>query len=1222
MRRLLSLAQQEKPALILTILAGFGGGILMIWQAWLLSQVISKVFLGGATLQDVTDAFFILVSLVVFQAVLTWISEVSAKAAAVGVKRTLRKRLYNHLIRLGPAYTRGERSGALTTTVMEGVEALDAYYSQYLPQLVLAALIPVGILFFVFPLDSLSGLIFALTAPLIPVFMILIGKTAERLTKRQYETLSRLSAHFLDSLQGLRTLKLFGRSKTHSKTIDQVSRQFRDRTLSVLQVTFLSALVLEMLSTLSTAIIAVQIGLRLLYFQITFEETLFILILAPSFYLPLRLLGLRFHAGMAGTAAAREIFAILNTQAQNGQTAENTIRDTTETHPSPIIQLENVSYTYPGEVAPALKELSLAIYPGDFIALVGPSGSGKSTFVQLILGFIQPDEGVLRVNGQPIQEIDLKAWRQAIAWVPQNPYLFHDTLAANLRLGLSDGSKSAMEAVAQAAHLHAFISELPEGYQTNIMESGARLSSGQAQRLALGRAFMKNAPLLILDEPTSSLDPVMESQLEETIQRLIRRDHNKEDFEGIDLADQNRTIITIAHRLNTVLQADRIYVLREGRLCESGAHHELVNQGGIYAEMISPQTRFSGLKDWDMSSAYQEAPPPEPRSLPTGWFNGFKNHQEQSIAPLEIKNGNYQTIPTIRKLLGFLGGTWHQIAASTLLGTATIASSIGLMGTSAWLISTAALHPSIAVLQVAVVGVRAFGIGRGIFRYLERLATHEVTFRLLAHMRRWFFDALEPLAPARLMAFRSGELLSRAVSDIETLEFFYVRVVSPPLVALLVSAGTLFFFWRYDPNLVWSLVVPLLLVGIWLPARTAANSRDLGTQLVQIRATLRTKILDGIQGLPELIAYNRAGNWGEEMDAIGADLGRVQKQLASRSGLNNGLTFFIGNLGALSVLATAIPLVVTGTLEGVMLAVFVLVALAYFEALTPLPQAAEVLGSSLEAAQGLFAVVDVAPAVEDPPDPLPPPQPGPGLSIHNLTFRYQTDLPPALEDISLALESGKKIAFVGPSGAGKSTLVHLLLRFWDYDSGSILLDGRELRQYHQEDVRACFATVPPDPYFFNTSVEENLRLAQPKATINQIKAAAEAAQIHPYLQTLPQGYQTVLGERGTRLSSGQRQRLSIARALLKASPILITDEPTANLDPVTEREVLETLIHLSSNRTLLHITHRLVCLEPFDEIIVLNHGRIVERGRHEELLGKGGLYWRMWHIQGRGEKMG
>ena len=1221
MRRLLTLAQQQSPALFLTILASFLAGALIIFQAWLLSQLIGRVFLGGETIQDVSKTLITILSLVALQAILTWISEISAKNVAIGVKNDLRQCLFRHILNLGPAYTRGERSGALTTALMDGIEALDAYFSQYLPQLALSVFIPLGVLFVVFPFDFLSGIIFALTAPLIPLFMILIGKTAERSTKRQYKTLSLLSAHFLDSIQGLRTLKLFGRSKDYGITIQRVSNQFRDRTISVLRITFLSALVMEILSTLSTAIIAVQIGLRLLNFRITFEEALFILIIAPTFYLPLRMLGLRFHAGMAGTSAAREIFKILDITSKDGRSIPSTINHPPGLNSPPLIQFRDVTYTYPDEKKPALRDVSMDILPGEFVALVGPSGSGKSTLVQLLLGFIQPDHGVILINGKPIQQIDLNDWRKLIAWVPQNPYLFHDTLISNLCLGVQYCSDPEIESAVKTASLSHFIDELPEKFQTVIMESGARLSSGQAQRLALARAILKNAPLLIMDEPTSKLDPATEYQLEKAFQALIEQDPILEGSvktpanRSLSHHQEKRSILTIAHRLKTVIRADRIFVLEDGRLCESGTHDQLIKKGGVYAEMLStPQTVANILGTRPLSSP-REVFLSSPKTQTIGMATTKLAELETWLKPTQIQGEEYQPFTTVRRLLGFLGGSWIKVVFSILLGTATIASNIALMGTSAWLISTAALHPSIAVLQVAVVGVRAFGIGRGVFRYLERLTSHQVTFRLLARLRRWFYDSLEPLVPARLMELRSGDLLNQVVAEIEALEYFYVRVISPPLIALVITIGTLFFFWQYNPNLMWSLIVPLLLVGFWLPLRTVTRDRELGKQLVRIRSALRSKILDGIQGLEELLAFRRADEWGTEMDQIGIDLGQTQQQMASRSGLNNGITLFLGNLGALSVLAAAIPLVNDGSLDGVMLAVFALVALAYFEALSPLPKAAETLGSSLEAAQGIFTVVDTKPAVQDPPDANKTPPQGTHILVRDLCFRYRDNLPLTLSDISLSLVRGKRIAIVGPSGAGKSTLVHLLLRYWEYDSGYILLDGKDLRRYQQEDVRACFSVIPANPYFFNTTVRENLRLAKPTASSYEIKAAAKDAEIHHFIKSLPQGYNTVMGEWGTRFSSGQLQRLSITRALLKASPILITDEPTANLDLVTEREILERLISLSTDRALLHITHRLVKLELFNEIIVLDHGRIIERGRHEELLVSGGLYQEMWEIQ-------
>src|SRR5437868_13000496 len=314
-RRLLSLTRDSRTALLLTILSGFLAGLLTIGQAYYLSSTVNGVFLEGQTLADVAGWLRLILIFIAGRAFLTWLNEVSANLVAVKIKSDLRERLFHHILDLGPAYTRGQRTGELTTAAVEGIEALDAYYSQYLPQLVVTALIPISILIVVFPIDLLSGIVMLITAPLIPFFMILIGKGAEIVTKRQYQTLSRLSAHFLDSLQGLTTLKLFGQSKAHARTIAQVNEHFRDVTLGVLRVTFLSALALELIATLSTAVVAVEVGLRLLYSGMSFQQALFLLVIAPEFYLPMRMLGQRYHAGMSGVTAARRIFEILDTSA-------------------------------------------------------------------------------------------------------------------------------------------------------------------------------------------------------------------------------------------------------------------------------------------------------------------------------------------------------------------------------------------------------------------------------------------------------------------------------------------------------------------------------------------------------------------------------------------------------------------------------------------------------------------------------------------------------------------------------------------------------------------------------------------------------------------------------------------------------------------------------------------------------------------------------------------
>ncbi|MGB8214164.1 MAG: thiol reductant ABC exporter subunit CydD [Anaerolineales bacterium] len=1193
-RRLLALACDSRLALAATILTGFLAGLLTIGQAAAFSQAIERVFLGRQALPGIAGLLRLILGIVFLRALLAWGSEVSANAVAVRVKSDLRQRLFDKIQRLGPAYSHAERTGELVNAAVEGVEALDAWFSQYLPQLVIAALVPLSILLVVFPQDPLSGLILLLTAPLIPVFMYLIGQAAEALTKRQWDTLSRLSAHFFDSLQGLATLKELGRSKEQAGSIAAASDQFRDVTLGVLRITFLSALVLELVATVSTALVAVEVSLRLLYGHLAFQPALFLLLLAPEFYIPLRMLGLRFHAGMSGTSAAQRIFAILEAPEPGDQESSLAPLLSNPLPPDYLLTFDSLSYTYPNETTPALKDIRLEIRAGEHIALVGSSGAGKSTLASLLLRFIEPGNGHLRLNGQACTEIPPETWRRWIAWVPQNPYLFHTTLAANLRIAKPEASQAELRAAARLAHLDEWIQSLPEGYETLVGEAGARLSAGQAQRLALARAFLKDAPILILDEPTSSLDPDQEALIEVSLQELCR----------------SRTVITIAHRLNTVFKADKIIVLDAGRIVETGTHPELMLKGGVYAKMVGSGGELSPIVAWDEKRLTLNESLQETDFQPTP-ISHFSSTRASTTHPL-------------LRLLSFLRGSWGWVALSVLLGALTVGSNIGLMGTSAFLICAAALHPELGTLDVAIVGVRFFGIARGVFRYTERLSSHNVTFRLLARLRTWFYQKLEPLAPARLMQYRSGDLLSRIVSDVETLENFYVRVIAPPLVAVVIASGMAVFFSHYAAGLAWMYLAFMLLLGLGLPLLAARWSRRPAAELLSRRAGLQAGLVDGIQGLADLLAFGRAAEYAQQLRADGRVYGDTQRRLASLNGISSGLTVLLANLGMLAVLVLAVPLVVSGQIPGVMLAVLALAALAGFEAVMPLPQAAQMLSTSAQAARRLFEIVDAEPAVRDQVAVISKPLPGiseqgktPALEFSQVSFAYPGNQDLALQEIDFSLQPGQKIAILGPSGAGKSTMASLLLRFWDYTQGQIRLDGRDLHAYPQEQVRRFFSFISQRTYFFNDTLRQNLLLARPAASAAEIENAAQQARIHEFILGLPKGYETVIGERGYRLSGGERQRLAIARALLKEAPIFLADEPTANLDPLSERAILDTLFTLSRNRSLLLITHRLVGLDQMDQILVLEHGRIRERGTQAELLALGGLYRRLWDSQNR-----
>ncbi len=563
--RLIRKTRLASVSLTLTIAASFLTGAVTVAQAYFLSRIIAGVFLAHQTLPKVMPLLLWLAALSVARAGAVWSGQIFAQRTAGRVKTALRDKLVAHVMALGPQFTRAERSGELINTAVEGIEALDAYFSQYMPQVAAAAFVPLTIAIFIFPNDVLSGLVLLFTAPIIPVFMILIGSIAEDMTKKQWRSLSRMSAHFLDVLQGLTTLKLLGRSREQVKTIAKISDRFRDATMAVLRVAFLSALVLELAATLSTAVVAVEIGVRLLYAKIAFQQALFVLILAPEFYQPLRMLGARFHAGMAGTAAAKRIFAVLDTPLPKAPTIAP--------KPAPrrmTIALKNVRVAFDDGARPALNGVSFTIADGETVALVGRSGAGKSTIAHLLLRFIAPQSGTITVDGVPLHQLDTAAWRAKIGWVPQMPYLFDATIVENIKLANPAASRADVRRAARLAHAEAFIEALPRGYDTRIGERGARLSGGQAQRIALARAFLKDAPFVIFDEATANLDPRHEAEIHAAMAALLA----------------NRTALMIAHRLNTITAADKILVLDGGTVVESGSHAELLAQAGLYHQLF------------------------------------------------------------------------------------------------------------------------------------------------------------------------------------------------------------------------------------------------------------------------------------------------------------------------------------------------------------------------------------------------------------------------------------------------------------------------------------------------------------------------------------------------------------------------------------------------------------------------------------------------------------
>lgn len=575
---------------------------------------------------------------------------------------------------------------------------------------------------------------------------------------------------------------------------------------------------------------------------------------------------------------------------------------------------------------------------------------------------------------------------------------------------------------------------------------------------------------------------------------------------------------------------------------------------------------------------------------------------------------------TTRRLMELSAPFTGRIALAMLLGALTVAAGIGLLSTSAYLIARAALHPSIAELQVAIVGVRFFGIARSVFRYVERLQTHNTAFRLLARLRVWFYKHLEPLAPARLLTRRSGDLFSRIVADVETLQHFFLRVITPPGIAAAMIFAVTIFMSLFDIWLSAQLLFFLLFVGLAIPLLTNRLAKPLGEKEVDLRSALNAALVDGLQGNADILAFAQGPSHLELVANLTIDISSAREKNAWISGLSIGLAGLATNLAVMATLLRAVPLVQFGMLEGYLLAVVVIATIASFEAVSPLPDAFQHLESSLTAAGRLFEIVDAPPAVVDPESYNPLPE-STQICASNLTFHYADDLPPALRELDFEITPGRILAVIGPSGSGKSSIAHLLLRFWDYSEGEILLGGNDLRSYGLEGLRSLFSVISQDTYLFHGTIRDNLLYARPDAEDEEIFAALEQAQLLSFVHALPQTLDTPIGERGLMLSGGEQQRLAITRALLRDAPIWIADEPTTNLDPLTEHGVMRSLLGLMRERTSLLLTHRLIELENVDEILVLKEGRVVERGDHNYLVMAHGLYYQMWSHQRQADGM-
>lgn len=1158
---------------LLAALVGIGRLALL---GWLLAQV----FAGAPAQALILPASLVAVVMVLRGGLEYWRNMIAHRTAA-RVQRALRERLFDKIVELGPAHFGLERTGDVLLAMVDGVEQLETYFGQYLPQLFVAALTPVIVFVLVATLDAPVALMmfgFALVTLIAPAAF---QKWDSANSLRRQKAYAAFAAEFLDAIQGLATLKAFGQSRARARLLARKAHELFKSTMWVLATNSLSRGIVDTGLAVGAAATLGYGAYRVSSGAMSLEALLIVLMMGIEVYRPQRDLRSLLHQGMVGLSSAKGIFAVLDSKPMIEPRED--IRETGETL-APTVSFENVSFAYPGGRRPAHASLSFDIAAGERVGFVGASGSGKSSIVRLLLRFYDPQQGSVRIGGHDLKHLHPRDIHRNIAVVNQDTYLFHGSVEDNLRFGKPNASHEELEAAARAANAHAFISQLPQGYQTIVGERGIRLSGGQRQRIAIARALLRDAPILILDEALSAVDAENEAVIQEALDRLMR----------------GRTTLIFAHRLSSVIGADRLLVLEHGKLVESGTHASLMRAGGVYHTLMAAQAAEGAGADTSMSvggTAADRVP-------------AVQEIDDEQIAHLEptdaiLRAEGMGWLDAFRELFRHVLPWKAKLMVVFFFGVTRVFALIGVGVVSALVVAAVKNGAPFDhyLIVLAIIAPLA-----GILHWTESWIAHDMAFRMLSEMRIALFEKLDKLAPAYLLRRRTGDLVAMATHDVELVEFFFAHTVAPALVAVLVPAmvvGTLMYFgWPMAVAL-----LPFLIVVASSPFFMRGRIDTLGSRAREALADMNAHVVDTIQGLNEIIAFEHVARRKREM------IDRTERNLSVRLPFFRDLTVQMAilevatGLGGLAIVFTGAQLVTAGALAPGALPLLTLLAMAAFLPVSEIAHIGRQLADTLGATRRLYAVHNEKVLVSDGPGaPLPSARGGASLEFCAVDFSYFANRRLALQNASFSAPAGSTVALVGPSGAGKTTAAHLLMRFFDPQRGEVRMNGHDLRDYGLNALRDQIALVTQDTYLFNETLRANILLARPDAGEEEIRLAVERAALAEFVDALPEGLETRVGERGVRLSGGQRQRVAIARAFLKDAPILILDEATSHLDAVNEQAVRHALEELMEDRTTVVIAHRLSTIRNADRIVVLDGGRVVEIGTHEELLTRRGLY--------------